>query len=392
MNTYEIIFWSLLFLVFYTYIGYGIVLIILVKIKEFFIRKPISDGVLYEPHVTMFVAAYNEKNYIDAKVQNMLELDYPKDKMQLLFVTDGSNDGTPELLQQYKEVSLMHKAERAGKIDAINRGMELVKNPIVIYSDANAMLNPRAVREIVKHYKDPKIGCVSGEKRIYKKDKDGASGAGEGIYWKYESLLKQFDFRLYSAIGAAGELFSIRKELHQQVEKDTLLDDFIISLRIAQKGYKIAYEPNAYASENASTSITEEMKRKIRISAGGIQSIIRLMSLLNFFKYGVLTFQYISLRVLRWTITPLALLILLPINFMLMRQDSGLVYEVLFCGQILFYILALFGWYLENKKIKVKILFIPFYFLFMNLCVFIGFFRYIKGSQSVLWEKAKHAK
>ena len=175
-------------------------------------------------------------------------------------------------------------------------------------------------------------------------------------------------------------------------EKDTLIDDFIISLRIAQKGYKIAYEPNAYASENASTSITEVMKRKIRISAGGIQSIIRLMSLLNFFKYGVLTFQYISHRVLRWTITPLALLILLPINFMLMRQDSGLVYEVLFCGQILFYILALFGWYLENKKIKVKILFIPFYFLFMNLCVFIGFFRYIKGSQSVLWEKAKHAK
>ena len=389
MNNYEIIFWTLLFLVFYTYLGYGIVLIILVKIKELFVEKLKDDGKVFEPRVTMFVAAFNEKDFIEEKIQNMLELDYPKDKIQLLFVTDGSNDGTPEMLKKYPEVSLMHKNERAGKIGAINRGMSCVKNPIVIYSDANAMLNSRAVREIVKHYKDPQVGCVSGEKRIYKKDKDGASGSGEGIYWKYESLLKRFDFRLHSAVGAAGELFSVRTELHQHVEKDTLLDDFIISLRIAQKGYKIAYAPNAYASEYASVSIKEEMKRKIRISAGGIQSIIRLASLFNFFKYGILTFQYISHRVLRWTVTPLALLALLPINYLLIQETNSVIYEVLFCGQILFYSFALLGWYLESKQIKVKILFIPFYFFFMNMCVFLGFFRFIKGSQSVLWERAK---
>lgn len=389
MNNYEIIFWTLLFLVFYTYLGYGIVLIILVKIKELFVEKLKDDGKVFEPRVTMFVAAFNEKDFIEEKIQNMLELDYPKDKIQLLFVTDGSNDGTPEMLKKYPEVSLMHKNERAGKIGAINRGMSCVKNPIVIYSDANAMLNSRAVREIVKHYKDPQVGCVSGEKRIYKKDKDGASGSGEGIYWKYESLLKRFDFRLHSAVGAAGELFSVRTELHQHVEKDTLLDDFIISLRIAQKGYKIAYAPNAYASEYASVSIKEEMKRKIRISAGGIQSIIRLASLFNFFKYGILTFQYISHRVLRWTVTPLALLALLPINYLLIQETNSVIYEVLFYGQILFYSFALLGWYLESKQIKVKILFIPFYFFFMNMCVFLGFFRFIKGSQSVLWERAK---
>lgn len=389
MSNYEFLFWILLFLVFYTYVGYGIVLVMLVKIKELFTGKQKKDNELYEPPVTLFVAAYNEKDFIESKVENSLSLDYPKEKLQLLFVTDGSDDGTPELLKKYPEVTLLHKDERAGKIGAINRGMNEVSNPIVIYSDANAMLNKDAIRAIVERYKDPKVGCVSGEKRIYQKEKDDASGAGEGLYWKYESFLKQMDDRLYSAVGAAGELFSIRTELHQHVEKDTLLDDFIISLRIAQKGYKIAYEPNAYASEAASASIQEEMKRKIRISAGGIQSIVRLASLLNIFKYGILSFQYISHRVLRWTITPIALLLLLPVNYMLLNENVTGLYQFLFYGQVIFYSFALLGWYLENKQIKVKILFVPFYFFFMNLCVFLGFFRYLKGNQSVLWERAK---
>lgn len=388
MSGFEILFWVLLTIVFYTYLGYGILLVILVLIKQLFTGKPSDDGVFFEPSVTMFVAAYNEKDYVEEKVLNILGLDYPKEKLQILFVTDGSDDGTPELLSQFQGVKVMHREERSGKISAINRGMNEVENSIVIYSDANAMLNKQAIREIVKHYKDPKVGCVSGEKRIYKKNKDGAIGSGEGLYWKYESILKKLDFRLYSAVGAAGELFSIRTELHQDVEKDTLLDDFVISLRIAQKSYKIAYEPNAYASENASASIKEEMKRKIRISAGGIQSIIRLSSLFNFFKYHILTFQYVSHRVLRWTLSPLALFAMLPVNFLLMQNSVKLIYEILFFGQIVFYIFALLGWYLENKQIRIKFLFVPYYFFFMNVCVFLGFLRYLRGNQSVIWEKA----
>ncbi|MDA9564211.1 glycosyltransferase family 2 protein, partial [Flavobacteriales bacterium] len=203
------------------------------------------------------------------------------------------------------------------------------------------------------------------------------------------SILKKLDYKLYSAVGAAGELFSIRTELHQEIEGDTVLDDFIISLRIAQKGYKIAYEPMAFASENPSSSISEEMKRKIRISAGGIQSIVRLAGLFNFFKFGILTFQYVSHRVLRWTLTPLALLLLLPVNLLLAIESE--VYTYMFVAQMVFYVLALLGWYLENRQIKVKILFIPFYFFFMNMCVFLGFFRFVKGRQSVLWERAQRA-
>jgi cellulose synthase/poly-beta-1,6-N-acetylglucosamine synthase-like glycosyltransferase len=257
------------------------------------------------------------------------------------------------------------------------------------------MLGHESIRRIVNLFSDPKVGCVSGEKRIFNKEKDDAAGAGEGLYWKYESTLKKWDAELYSVVGAAGELFAIRTELFQAVERDTLLDDFIISLRVAMKGYTIQYDPEAYAIESASANVKEELKRKIRISAGGIQSVVRLKSLLNVFKYGTLSFQYISHRVLRWTLAPLCLLIMIPVNFVLALNsnfDSSDLYTILFYLQVLFYIAALFGWYLENRSIKVKLLFVPYYFFIMNLSVFLGLRRYLKGSQTVNWERAQRGK
>ncbi|MEX0361309.1 MAG: glycosyltransferase, partial [Allomuricauda sp.] len=169
-------------------------------------------------------------------------------------------------------------------------------------------------------------------------------------------------------------------------------DDFMISLRVAMSGYTIQYNPEAYAIETASANVKEELKRKIRISAGGIQSVVRLRSLLNFFKYGTLSFQYISHRVLRWTLTPLLLLLIIPMNFAL-AQNEGLsdfgLFSLLFWGQVLFYVAALLGWFLENRQIRLKVLFIPYYFFIMNLSVFLGFGRYLKGNQSVKWERAK---
>jgi len=396
MTALKIIFWILFFLVFYAYIGYGIILFILVRIKRVFkgLAVNTSDGT-YEPDVTLFVTAYNEKDFVAEKIQNSLELDYPAEKLHLVWVTDGSDDGTPELLKKYERVTVHHLPQRNGKIGAMNRGMKFVDTPIVVFCDANTLLGKESVRRIVDLFSNPKVGCVSGEKRIFGKEKDAAAGAGEGLYWKYESTLKKWDAELYSVVGAAGELFAIRTNLYQEVERDTLLDDFIISLRVAQMGYTIQYDPDAYAIESASANVKEELKRKIRISAGGIQSVIRLSSLLNIFKYGLLSFQYISHRVLRWTLAPLSLLLMIPIGFLL-AQNSGLLsvelYPVLFWLQVLFYLAALLGWYLENRSIKVKLLFVPYYFFIMNLSVFLGFRRYIKGAQSVNWERAKRGK
>ncbi|MEA3497152.1 MAG: glycosyltransferase family 2 protein [Bacteroidota bacterium] len=396
MKTLEIIFWIFLFVIFYSYLGYGILLFVIIKIRRAMgFAKEFKGNEDYEPEVTLFVAAYNEKDYVDAKVKNSKSLNYPQEKVKQLWVTDGSNDGTPEILKKYEGLDVYHEDKRGGKIGAMNRGIKFVTTPIIIFSDGNTELGKESIKEIVKLFRDPKVGCVSGEKRIKQKDSEAAAGAGEGIYWKYESTLKKWDAELHSVVGAAGELFAVRTELWQDVEKDTLLDDFIISLRIAAKGYTIQYNPNAYAIETASANVKEELKRKIRISAGGIQSILRLKELLNPFKYGVLSFQYISHRVLRWSITPLFLLLVIPINLAL-ALGFGIftpnIYSILFLGQIFFYFASLIGWMLENKKIKIKIFFIPYYFFIMNLSVFLGFNRFIKGSQSVNWERAKRGK
>ena len=390
MKTIEIIFWILAAIIIYTYVGYGIVLFILIKIKRLFSSKNKIKLLINElPEVTLLIAAYNEQDYVKAKVDNTLQLNYPSEKLHQIWVTDGSNDETPERLKAYSEIEVLHRPERSGKIAAMNRGIKFVKTPIVIFSDANTLLGKESIMKIAEMFADPKVGCVSGEKRIFNADEEAASAAGEGIYWKYESTLKRWDAELYSAVGAAGELFAIRTELFNEVEPDTLLDDFIISLRVAMKGYKIDYDPHAYAIETASANVKEELKRKIRIAAGGIQSVIRLYPLLNIFKYGILSFQYISHRVLRWTVTPISLLLILVVNIILAPVSN--LYLILLGLQILFYISALLGWFLENRKMKVKLLFVPYYFFIMNYAVFMGFGRYLKKSQSVNWERAKRA-
>lgn len=390
MKTLEILFWVLAILIFYTYLGYGLVLFIMIKIKRLFKKKvtPIlSDDEL--PELTLLVAAYNEQDYVAKKVENSRQLIYPKHKLKMMWVTDGSNDNTPDLLRTYGDVEVLHKPERSGKIMAMNRAMKYVKTPIVVFSDANTMLGNDSLMKIAQMFADQKVACVSGEKRIFNDSEEAASAAGEGLYWKYESALKRWDAELYSAVGAAGELFAIRTPLFTEVEPDTLLDDFIISLRLAMQGYKIDYDPDAYAIETASANVQEELKRKIRIAAGGIQSVVRLYPLLNIFKYGILSFQYISHRVLRWTITPIALLALLIINIPLAIDSTF--FAIVLGLQILFYAFALIGWAFENRKMKVKIFFIPYYFFIMNYAVFRGFERYLKNSQSVNWERAKRA-
>jgi cellulose synthase/poly-beta-1,6-N-acetylglucosamine synthase-like glycosyltransferase len=391
--SFKIIFWLLFAIAVYAYIGYGLILYIIIKLKRIF-RKKKEFLQEYEPEVTLFVAAYNEKDYVDAKLNNHFNLNYPKEKVKHLWVTDGSNDGTPELLKTYPNVEVHHENARGGKIGALNRGMSFVKTPIVIFSDGNTMLGENSIKIIVDLFKDPKVGCVAGEKRIASKQSDAAAGSGEGIYWKYESALKRWDAELYSAVGAAGELFAIRTELFEKVEADTLLDDFVISLRIVKKGYKIQYNPEAYAIETASADVKEELKRKIRIAAGGIQSIVRLKDLLNPLKYGLFSFQYISHKVLRWLIVPFSLPIILLSNFAIVYNIECIknIYGAILILQILFYFLVLNGWILKNLKIKIKILFVPYYIFIMNYATWLGLFRYIKGKQSVNWERAKRGK
>ncbi|HCT94894.1 MAG TPA: glycosyl transferase [Rikenellaceae bacterium] len=390
MITMTTLFWIALAIVFYTYAGYGFVLIFLVKIKEFFRAKVKISQTLTYKEVTLLIAAYNEEEIVDSKMRNTYEIDYPREKLKIVWVTDGSNDNTNNLLSKYSDVTVLYESKRAGKSAALNRAVPLLDTSIVIFTDANTMLNRESVREIVKAFSDPRVGCVAGEKRVQSGERDGASSAGEGIYWKYESMLKSLDSRLYSAVGAAGELFAIRTELFESVPADTLLDDFILSMKIAERGFKIHYCKEAYATESGSANMKEEEKRKVRISAGGIQSVLRLAPLLNIFKYHIFTFQYISHRVLRWTITPVLLFALFPMNLSIVLMGGSSVYTLFLVLQVLFYLGAIIGKIMADRKIKNKILYIPYYFLFMNLNVLGGIVYLIKRKRGDgTWEKSK---
>jgi len=385
------LFFLCLFLVFYTYIGYGIILWLLVKIKEQFCPPDRIELPHELPGITLFITAYNEEDIVEEKMENCRAIDYPKEKLKIVWITDGSTDSTNEALKKFQEVTLLFHPARRGKTAAINRGMAYVETPIVLFTDANTLINPQALKEIVKAFTDPGIGCVAGEKRIAVQEKDTASSGGEGAYWLYESTLKELDSRLYSAVGAAGELFAIRTALFKVLPDDTLLDDFVMSLQIAQEGYRIAYCKNAYASETASLNMEEEEKRKIRIAAGGLQSVWRLRQLLNPFRYRWLTFQYVSHRVLRWTITPVALFLLFPLNMalLLFKAEPVWFFQLFAAGQALFYLAALIGCYLAHHAIKNKILFVPYYFLFMNINVFKGMAYLSRFKGNAVWEKSK---
>jgi biofilm PGA synthesis N-glycosyltransferase PgaC len=384
-----VIFWVGILVVGYTYVGYGIIIYILSKLRE---RTNVLSSAPDEqlPNVTLLVAAYNEADIIRKKIENTLELDYPENKLEIFFVTDGSTDQTPEIVKEYPAIQLFHSFERKGKIHAVNRVMKSVKTPIVIFCDANTDLNREAIKYIVRHYQDPTIGGVAGEKRILSKDKDNASGSGEGLYWKYESFLKKKDAEVYSIVGAAGELFSVRTELFEEPAENMIIEDFYLSMRITAKGYRFAYEPDAFAMETASASVKEEWKRKVRISAGGFQAMAKLSYLLNPFRYGILSFQYISHRVMRWTLAPLFLPIIFIANAWLAFYRVPF-YQLTMVLQVLFYGLAFLGYLLRDKKIGIKGFFVPYYFAVMNLSVYFGLNRYLRGKQSVVWEKAKRA-
>jgi cellulose synthase/poly-beta-1,6-N-acetylglucosamine synthase-like glycosyltransferase len=394
MLTLKILFWAMLLIVFYTYIGYGILLYIIIRLKRLFRGKP-REAVLPPdeelPDMTLLICAYNEEDVVEEKMKNTLAIDYPKDKFRIMWVTDGSNDHTNELLKAYPEVDIVFSPERRGKSAALKHGLRELKTRYVAFTDANTMLNPGAMKEIARQFMDPTVGCVSGEKRVMAKKDGDMAAQGEGLYWRYESTLKRWDSELYSTMGAAGELYAIDPTLVREVPDEALLDDFMMSMYVVEAGKRIAYAPDAYAQEYGSANIFEESKRKRRIAAGGLQSIWWLRRMLNPMRQPLVTFQYVSHRVLRWSVTPVAMIILLIVNGLLSIMGAGLFYDIILILQILFYTMALIGWLSSRYGHKNKILYTIYYFVFMNINVFRGMAYLRTHGKSGAWEKAKRS-
>jgi cellulose synthase/poly-beta-1,6-N-acetylglucosamine synthase-like glycosyltransferase len=329
--------------------------------------------------VTLLIPAYNESSVIALKIENSLALDYAPELLEVVVVTDGSDDGSVGIVESYaaRGVRLFHQPQRQGKVAAINRAMPLLNGEIVVFSDANAMLERRALRMLARNFADPEVGGVAGEKRV--------TGGGEGLYWRYESFLKRCDSALSSVMGAAGELFAIRRDLFEAPPSDVLLDDFLISLRLVERGWRVVYEPEAFVTEKPSPSLAGEWQRRARNAAGGFQAMRRLPGLLKP-ERGRVAWQYFSHRVLRWAVTPFLLPTVYGLNLLLLALPF---YRLVLLAQTAFYVAALLGYVLARRGVQRGPLYAVFYFCFTNAATLAGFWRYVTGTQPVTWIKVR---
>ena len=373
------LFWLSALAVVWTYGGYPLFILLLARWRP----RPHRQADI-SPSISLIVPAYNEEGVIAEKLENLLELDYPSGQREVLVVADGSTDRTAEIVQGYasRGVRLLFQPQRRGKIAAMNRAVPHARGEIMVFSDANAMIERESLRALVRSFADPRVACVSGEKRIRS---DGRVQArGESAYWRYEALLKRADSLVSTAIGAVGEFFAIRRDRYRPMEEDCLIEDFVLSMRLVMDGWRVVYEPRAVAWEEASPSLRAEWERRARMAAGGFQAIGRLGGLLSP-RYGLVAFQFLSHKVLRWT-APFAMLLAWVSSAALCAFP---LYRLFFCGQVGFYLLALLGWAAGLLGWRWRPLQLVFYFCFANATALGGFFRYVTGKQPVVWKKVR---
>ncbi|MDD5680411.1 MAG: glycosyltransferase family 2 protein [Candidatus Omnitrophica bacterium] len=379
----KLFFWIMIFLIVYSYFLYPIFLVLFSLFK-----KPIevnSNG-SYIPSVSMVISAYNEEKIIEEKIQNCLALDYPKEKLEIVVGSDGSTDNTARIFAKFsnRAIRFWDFPERMGKVNILNEIIPHLTSEIVVFSDANTMYEADAIKELVKPFSNPKIGCVCG-KLILKKPDRNCSGEFEGFYWKYESFLKKYEGRQGSLLGANGGIYAIRKNLFEILPPNTIIEDFVLPMKILSKGYNIYFALDAIATEETSRSIHEESKRKIRIGAGAYQTLLMTLPMLNIFR-GFPSFAYWSHKVIRWLV-PFFLIALVLINLFLLQH--GNIYQCLFYLQAIFYGGALAGYLLSKRKHQLKLFLTLYYFVAMNVSLLLGFFRFISGTQQVTWERAE---
>ena len=375
-------FWTSAFLLFYTFFGYPIFLNVVTSfIKRNLLNNDDKEGDEL-PFVSLLIPAFNEESMIRRKIENSLLLDYPRSKMEIVVASDGSTDDTNRMISAYsrKEIRIILYKKRRGKSEVINRTVPKLIGDIVIFSDASAMLESSAIKNIVKDFGDPDVGCVSGKYVLVSGDESNR-GNGEGMYFKYETNIKSKESEYNSILGAHGSLYGIRKKLFRPLEKGTINDDYIIPMQIVDQGFRSVYENNAIAKETARTTIEGEMKRRIRINTGNIQQLFLLRHLLNPLK-GKIAFQFISHKLFR-ILSPLLIFAMLISSVI----SEGVFYRAVFVMQLSFYGLGILNYFLEKHNIKIKILSIPFYFTFGSTAILRGIYKYFNMERSVLWDK-----
>lgn len=340
-----------------------------------------APGIL--PSLTVVIAAYNEERVIAAKLENTLSLDYPADRLKVIVAAHGSSDGTAEIARGFasRGVTVLHDPVRRGKTAALNRAVEAADSEILVFSDANNNFNADALRQLVRHFGDARVGGVCGLKQIYDAS-DRESAVGDGLYWKYESAIKIAESKLGSITTADGEIFAVRRALYRTLDESLINDDAAITLNLVQGGHRVLYEPAARSYEHASIRIEDDFNVKVRMVSGGFQTVERYRRFL-LPPHTAFAFAFISHKLLRW-LAPEFLILMFAASLLLCGHPFFLF--VLLC-QLAFYLLAWTGWTRRARGPMPIALYVPFYFCAMNLAALFGLYRHI--TRSTQWKKAE---
>ena len=376
------LFWTSLILIFFSYVGYPLTLRL---ITLFYSRKRKLDED-YEPYVSMVISAYNEQDAIAEKLNNCCSLEFPKEKLEILIGSDGSTDKTNAILETNcsSNIRPIFFNERRGKAVVINQLVEAATGEIIIFSDANTIYKRNSIKKLVRHFADDSVGGVCGRLNLLNPTKN-VGGKGETIYWKYENFIKRFEGKIRTVIGANGAIYALRKKYYSVLAEDkVVVDDFVISMKVVEKGYDVVYEGEAEASETTSPDIQGEFRRKIRIGASNYNSLVELKSLLNPFK-GFASFGFWSHKVLRWFV-PFFLVLIFVSNLFYMPH---LFYKVTMSSQMIFYASAIIAYFFDRHGQSNKLLLYPYYFCTVNLALAIGFLKFLNGSQTAKWSRVE---
>ncbi len=373
---WETIFWASLLTVFYQYCGYPLLLVLLGRNRRGTLCSPDIT-----PSVSLIISAYNEEKVICRKIENSLSLDYPREKLEIIVASDGSTDKTCEIARSYERdgVVLYHHPERRGKNMVLNDVVSQAKGEILVFTDANGMYRRNAVRELVRPFADPRVGCVCGE-LIYENRNHNLVAEGYNHYWRYDQWLKRLESRLHSLLGANGSIFAVRKELNEPLDP-RVSNDMVLPIKIASRGYAVLYLPEAVSVEAGSVGEQEELRRRSRIVARGLMGVVFLVPDLVRRGRAFLLLQLLSRKLLRYLFPVLMAILLISNGFL-----TGPFYRLTLVAQLLLYFLVPLGYYLNRRGKRFPLLSLPYYFCVGNLAAVMGMIKVLSFQELATWE------
>lgn len=376
------VFYISLILILYTYIGYPLLMMLLLKFKK---ERPVNKKEI-TPYISIVIPAYNEEKSIGAKLNEVINLNYPRERMEVIVVSDASSDRTDEIINGFlsQGVKLFRMEQRSGKIAAYRKALPLLKGEIIVFSDATSILSTNSLIHLISNFNDETVGCAGGV-LTYVNLKQASVGKGEKKYWSYEKRIREYENKLGFLPSVSGTFYAVRKELYPLDMKDDLADDLIVPFYVRKKGMRIVIDDSAICKDFTTLAIKEEMDKRIRITVQNIRGLLDQPDILNPFQYGLYSILVMSHKLFR-LLAPVFLLTLFTASLFLSLRS--LVFLFVLTCQILFYSGGYIG-YRINKKIKFSLGNILFYFCLSNLAVLIGIGKFFKGERVVTWETVR---